>query len=97
MPSAPGYKRNYKQEAKAESPARKKARIKRVQARRKAIAAGKVSKGDGKHVDHKKPLRSGGSNSKGNLRVRSASSNSAANGHRKGGPQGAGGRGKKKR
>lgn len=38
---------------------------------------GKVRKGDGKHVDHKVPLSKGGSNSRSNLRVRSASSNSS--------------------
>lgn len=36
---------------------------------------GKVRKGDGKDVDHKKPLAKGGSNSRSNLRVRSASAN----------------------
>jgi hypothetical protein len=36
---------------------------------------GRVSKGDGKEVDHKKPLRSGGTNSPTNLRVTSASKN----------------------
>lgn len=39
------------------------------------MEAGKVRKGDGKDVDHKKPLSKGGSNSTSNLRVRSASSN----------------------
>jgi len=37
--------------------------------------AGKVKKNDGKHVDHIKPLTSGGSNSKSNLRVTSAKAN----------------------
>jgi len=32
-------------------------------------SAGKVSKGDGKEVDHKKPLSKGGSTAKSNLRV----------------------------
>lgn len=95
-PSPAGYKRDYKQEARAESPARKKARIKRVQARRKMIAAGKASVGDGKTIDHKKPLKKGGSNSKSNLRVQSKSANSKRNGHKPGGPQGNGGRGRKK-
>ena len=36
---------------------------------------GKVRKGDGKDVDHKKPLSRGGSGSASNLRVVSASSN----------------------
>jgi len=38
---------------------------------------GLVHKGDGKDVDHKKPLRSGGSNHPSNLRVISASKNRA--------------------
>ena len=50
---------------------------------------GRVKKGDGKDIDHKKPIRSGGGNSKGNTRVRSASANRADNGGR-------GGRKKKK-
>jgi hypothetical protein len=38
---------------------------------------GKVKKGDGKDVHHKKPLRSGGTNSRKNLAVTSASKNRA--------------------
>lgn len=45
--------------------------------------AGKVSKHDGKHVDHKKALTSGGSNSKANLRVTSAKSNLKKEANRK--------------
>lgn len=37
--------------------------------------AGKVHKGDGKDVDHKKPLSKGGTNSKSNLRAVPASQN----------------------
>lgn len=44
-------------------------------ARREAIREGLASKGDGKDVDHKKPLSKGGDNSKSNLRVVSASAN----------------------
>jgi 5-methylcytosine-specific restriction endonuclease McrA len=36
---------------------------------------GRVSKGDGKDVDHKKPLSKGGGNGKSNLRVTSKNSN----------------------
>ena len=36
---------------------------------------GKVSKGDGKEIDHKKPLSKGGSNNKSNLRVVSRKTN----------------------
>ena len=39
------------------------------------VKAGKVHPGDGKDVDHKKPLAKGGSNAKSNLRVRSESAN----------------------
>lgn len=38
-------------------------------ARAMLMKEGLVKKGDGKDVDHKKPLRSGGGNSRGNLRV----------------------------
>lgn len=46
-------------------------------ARAKLEKEGLVKKGDGKDVDHKKPLRAGGSNARGNLRVLSASTNRA--------------------
>jgi hypothetical protein len=75
MPSSPGYKRNYKQERLTESPQRKKQRVERNAARRELMKEGKVHKGDGKDVDHKKPLSKGGSNSSKNLRVRSAHAN----------------------
>lgn len=79
-------KRNYKKEYENyhSKPEQRANRSKRVQARREAEKEGKVRKGDGKDVDHKKPLRSGGGNSKGNLRVRSASANRADNGKRGG-------------
>jgi hypothetical protein len=77
MPSSPNYKRDYKQEAAAESPERKKQRAMRNKARREMEKAGKVRKGDGKHVDHKTPLSKGGGNSKKNLRVRDGKSNSS--------------------
>jgi len=79
--------RDYVRERKTESAKRKKDRAKRNTARRRAMKAGLVKKGDGKHVDHKKPLRSGGSNTKKNTRVRSASANSADNGGRGGRPR----------
>ncbi len=85
MPSSPGYKRNYKQEQKtATSRGEDTDRAARNKARAHAIKAGKVSKGDGKHVDHKKPLRSGGSTADSKTRVRSASSNMSDNGQSKG-------------
>jgi len=56
-------------------PEQKKNRAQRNAARRELIKAGQVHKGDGKDVDHKKPIRSGGSNARSNLRVTSASKN----------------------
>lgn len=50
-------------------------RSKRNQARAKMMEAGLAKKGDGKDVDHAKPLDKGGSNSRSNLRIRSRSSN----------------------
>ena len=47
------------------------------QARRKLEKEGLVRKGDGKDVDHKKPLRSGGSNARSNLRAIPKSQNRA--------------------
>jgi hypothetical protein len=47
------------------------------QARSMLEKEGKVKKGDGKDVDHKKPLRAGGGNSRSNLRVQAASKNRA--------------------
>lgn len=45
------------------------------QARASLTKEGVVHKGDGKDVDHKRPLRSGGGNSRSNLRAVSASRN----------------------
>lgn len=53
----------------------KKRRAATNKARRRAEAEGLVKKGDGKHVDHKKPLDKGGSNAKSNTRVVSAKTN----------------------
>lgn len=50
-------------------------RAERVKARRMMEKTGTVTKGDGKDVDHKKPLRSGGTTTKSNLRVRSVKAN----------------------
>lgn len=52
-----------------------KKRAMRNQARRELMEDGRVHKGDGKDVDHKRPLRSGGSNAKSNLRVESVHKN----------------------
>lgn len=71
--------RNYKHEYQSyhAKPEQKKNRAQRNAARRELEAAGRVRKGDGKDVDHKKPLRAGGSNAKGNLRVTTPSKNRA--------------------
>jgi hypothetical protein len=53
----------------------KKKRAQRNKARRLMEAAGKVSKGDGKDVDHKKALSNGGTTTKSNLRAVPASAN----------------------
>lgn len=47
----------------------KKARAKNNAARAELEKQGRVSKGDGKDVGHKTPLRKGGGNSPGNLAV----------------------------
>ena len=62
------------------SPEQKKNRAMRNQARRTAEKEGKVKKGDGKDVDHKKKIMNGGSNDKGNLRVKEKGANRADNG-----------------
>jgi hypothetical protein len=74
-------KRNYKKEYEKYQgkPEQKKNRAARNGARRAAIKAGKVSKGDGKDIDHIKKLANGGSKKLSNTRVRSASSNRSDN------------------
>lgn len=58
-----------------QKPAVKKARAARNKARAMMEREGKVHKGDGKDVDHKRPLSKGGATTKGNLRVKSAGAN----------------------
>lgn len=69
-------KRDYRQEYDnyQGTEEQKKNRAQRNAARRKATAAGKVSKGDGKDVAHKKAMDKGGKNSDG-VRVESAARN----------------------
>lgn len=57
------------------TPKQKKLRAKRNAARRQMMAEGKVSKGDGKDVHHKKSVSKGGTNAKSNLAVSSRSKN----------------------
>lgn len=57
------------------TPAQVKKREMRNEARAELIKKGEVAKGDGKDVDHKAPLDSGGTNAAGNLRVRTETAN----------------------
>lgn len=78
MPSSPGYKHDYKQELATEKknhPERVKERAARNKARKTLMREGLVRKGDGKDVDHVKPLSQGGSNSRSNLRPRDDNAN----------------------
>lgn len=70
-------KRNYRSEYDKyhSSPEQKKKRAMRNAARRQMEKEGKVKKGDGKDVNHKRPLAKGGSNKRSNLSVTSKSSN----------------------
>lgn len=56
-----------------------KDQIERQRARRAYDKAG-VDR-DGKHIDHKKPIREGGKSTKGNTRLRSPKANMSDNGH----------------
>jgi len=69
--------RNYRKEYDnyQGSEEQKKKRAARNKARRQMEREGKVSKGDGKDVHHKKPLAKGGKNTKGNLAVVDKSKN----------------------
>ena len=80
------YKRDYKKEYKNYhgKPKQRKERAARTAARELMIKKGRVRKGDGKDIDHKHPLRNGGSKGINNLRVREESSNRSDNGHKKG-------------
>lgn len=70
-------KRDYVRENKLfnSKPSERKKRSERSVARVKANKAGITHKGDGKDLDHKRPLSKGGSSTRSNLRVVSASSN----------------------
>jgi hypothetical protein len=88
MPFMTNGKRDYKKEAAWEEShrggKRRSERAKRNAARRAMIKTGSAKRNDGTHVDHKKGLISGGSNSKSNLRVVSAKSNLTKEAKRKG-------------
>jgi hypothetical protein len=61
------YKKEY--EDYHSKPEQIKNRTLRNSARKEMENEGKVSKGDGQEVDHKKPLSKGGTNAKSNLQV----------------------------
>jgi hypothetical protein len=69
--------RNYKQEYENYdgTEAVKKKRAQRNKARRMLEREGVVHKGDGKDVDHKKPLSKGGTTVMSNLRAKPAAAN----------------------
>jgi hypothetical protein len=70
------YKHQYKLEkARGET----KDQIERQRARREYDKAG-IDR-DGKHIDHKTPIRKGGKSTKGNTRLRSPKANMSDNGH----------------
>ena len=76
MPSSKNYVRNYAQEDSNDSAKRKHQRVVRNTARRLLEKKGVVHEGDGKDVDHIRPLSHGGSGlSLSNLRIVSASNN----------------------
>lgn len=82
MPYMTNGKRDYDKQ-KDNDDKNAKNRAKRNAARRLAEREGRVSKGDGKHIDHKKALSAGGSNSKSNTRVVSAKTNLRKEANRK--------------
>jgi hypothetical protein len=67
------YKHEY--ETYQGKPEQIKNRAKRNAARAEMMKKGRAKKGDGKDVDHKKPLSKGGSTSSSNLRVVSVHAN----------------------
>jgi hypothetical protein len=77
MPFMKNGKRDYKRENELynSKPEQRKARSERTMARNEAIADGRVKRGDGKDIDHKRPLSKGGTNARSNQRVVSSSEN----------------------
>ncbi len=69
--------RDYKREYQTfhGKPQERRRRSLRVLARREMEKRGRVSKGDGKDVDHRKPLSKGGTNAISNLKIVDKSSN----------------------
>lgn len=77
MPYMTAGKRDYKREVKlyTSRPEVVAKRVEQNKARRMMMKAGKAHKGDGKDVDHKKPLSKGGKTTMSNLRSVSKGSN----------------------
>lgn len=79
MPSSKGYVRDFKQEAKTakrrgeQGTGSSSGSATRHRARRKLLKKKKVH--PGQDVDHKRPLKAGGSNANSNLRATSKSAN----------------------
>ena len=72
----PDGTRDYSYDSHYEASAeQRKNRSERVLARRELTNEGVVHKGDGKDVDHIKPLSKGGTNARGNLQAISAHAN----------------------
>jgi hypothetical protein len=82
MPSSPGYKRNYAQEAKTakargeQGTGHDSGSAVRMRARRLAIKKGMIKPGSKMDIDHKKPLVKGGAETAlSNLRPRTEHAN----------------------
>lgn len=74
MPKSTPQKLKYQKEYNAR-PEEVKKRVMNNAARREAMADGRVKKGDGKDVAHKKALDNGGTNGKGNTMVQDRAAN----------------------
>ena len=86
MPSSKNYVRDYQQENKYKAqPEQIRARVSRNRIRRHFIKLGLVHVGDGTEIDHIKPISKGGSDSRSNLRITSASENDSFKRNSKGG------------
>lgn len=83
----PSKVRNYRQEYDRYqgTPLQKRRRAKRNKARKMMEDEGRVKKGDGRDIDHRKALSKGGSNSRSNLAAISQSSNRSFKRNKNGG------------